>query len=570
MTVNDKYNMRLFITILLLTIHIAIGGWPRASVLGTGSTAHGQSAATAPEATAADIKNTAPQTTVSIGGLFIQGEDHLHHWEITEAGEAARKILAIQPDSPEGLYLLAQVRFYQGRYEEALKLLEGPPQNFLDGRTLFAFITEIYETAKDFKERTTEHFIIRYIPGKDEVLLEDAGRAFERAYSEIGSDLRYLPEEKIMVEIYPNTESFSTASTLTLKEIETSGTVAICHFNRIMIMSPRLLLRGYPWLDTLAHEYVHYVITKRTRNLTPIWFHEGLAKYEESRWKSPLGNVLTPIQSHLLAQAIEQDYFITFEQMHPSLAKLKSAEDAALAFAEVLTAMRYIVEKGSYPLLNKILDGIASGQSVEDAVEDGLGVAFVDFERGWKAYLKTLGLKKIPGLRLMPLKIKSPGAKEESPTEIEAADARKFTMLGDLLEEEHRPDAALLEYEKARQFAGLGSPQILNKLARAYLQNHRYEQAQKVLKEALRYYPNYVTLYITQGELYRKIGMAERAIESFKMASHINPFNPIVYQRLARLYTDAGDKEAAKKALKKLAVVLKESSAHRAEKKGTE
>ncbi|MFQ5862709.1 MAG: tetratricopeptide repeat protein [Candidatus Brocadiales bacterium] len=559
--------------IISLAIYLALGvPSPLAKdTLGYGLMAQAQTDTSPPKVVDAGSKNPVAQVTEEdIGGLFIRGEDHLHHWEIDKADEAAKKILGLQPDSPEGLYLTAKVRFYQGRYKEALELLKGSPQNFLDGRRLLAFITNIHETTKDFREHPTEHFVIRYTTGKDEVLLEDTERALEQVYKEIGHDLRYFPEEKIVVEVYPSVDSFSAASTLKRKEIETSGTVAICHFNRLMIMSPRLLLRGYPWMETLAHEYVHYIITKRTRNLTPIWFHEGLAKYEESRWKSSQGMELTPVQSHLLAQAIEQDYFITFEEMHPSIAKLKSAEDAALAFAEVLTAMRYIVEKGGYPLLNKILDEIGAGRSVEEAVEVGLGMPFEDFERDWRAYMRTLGLKKIPGLRVMPLKIKGPGAKEESPTEIEVADARKFTMLGDLLEEENRPDAALFEYKKARKHAGLGSPQILNKLARAYMQNHRDDDAQRVLHDALSYYPNYVTVYITQGELHKKRGETDRAIESFKSASHINPFNPAVHQRLAQLYTTAGNKEAAKKSLEKLAIILKEFGGHEAGEKGAE
>ncbi|HCN19816.1 MAG TPA: hypothetical protein DIS73_05970 [Planctomycetia bacterium] len=546
--------MQLLLTIL--TICLALGSNP---------TVYCQSNAS-PLDVAADSAN--PAETIQahhgdIGTLFILGEDHISHCEINEADAVAKKIFSLQPDSPEGLYLAAKVRFYQGRYKEAIKLLKGPPQNFLDGRRFLALVMEINETAQNFVERPTEHFVIRYVPGTDEVLPEDAELALEHAYSEIGKDLGYFPTEKVVVEVYPSVDGFSAASTLTREEIETSGTVAICHFNRLMIMSPRLLLRGYPWMDTLAHEYVHYVITKKTRDLTPIWFHEGLAKCEESRWNSPQRRELTPIQSHLLAQAIEENYFITFEQMHPSIAKLKSAEDAALAFAEVQTATKYIIEKGGYPVLNEILDAIGTGRSVEEAVEAGLGMPFEGFERGWKSYLGTISLKKIPGLKVMPLKIRKSGTageKEESPTEIEAADARKFTMLGDLLEEGNRPDAALFEYEKARQCAGLGSPQILNKLAMAYIQNHRDDDARSVINDAISYYPNYVTTYITEGELYKKKGDIGRAIESFVSASRINPFNPAVHQRLAQLYTEVGDKDAAKKSLEKLAVVLRDHS----------
>lgn len=75
---------------------------------------------------------------------------------------------------------------------------------------------------------------------------------------------------------------------------------------------------------------------KKTYNRVPIWLHEGIAKYEERRWYEDAPPRLPVSLESLVAEAIEKDYFITFEQMHPSLAKLKKKEDTALAFAEVL------------------------------------------------------------------------------------------------------------------------------------------------------------------------------------------------------------------------------------------
>ncbi|MFN3467664.1 MAG: peptidase MA family metallohydrolase, partial [Candidatus Brocadiales bacterium] len=309
-----------------------------------------------------DLQASDPQTPYE---LYHLGDEHLAHWEIGEAEEVSRTLTELHGDSPEAPYLAAKVKFYMGDYDGAIKLLKGRPKDYPEGREFLVFLTRIYGTAKDFAEHPTPHFLLRYVPGKDEVLLDYAQEALEKAYAEIGKDLDFSPKEKVIVEIYPTLESFSSASTLTKKEIETSGAVAICHFNRLMVLSPRLLLRGYPWMDTLAHEYVHYVISHKTRNLTPIWFHEGLAKFEESRWKSAEGRDLNPVQKHLLARALETDSFITFEEMHPSIAKLKSREDAALAFAEVLSSIQYMVKKRGYPFLNEILLGIREGKTVE-------------------------------------------------------------------------------------------------------------------------------------------------------------------------------------------------------------
>ena len=113
----------------------------------------------------------------------------------------------------------------------------------------------------------------------------------------------------------------------------------------------------------------------------PIWLHEGIAKYEESRW---LGNTTPKLPvslESLLAEAVEKDYFITFEQMHHITGKAKKREDTALAFAEVFTVIDYIFSRSGYPLLVSILDGIKNGKSTEDAVSSAVGVSLLNLKK---------------------------------------------------------------------------------------------------------------------------------------------------------------------------------------------
>ena len=60
--------------------------------------------------------------------------------------------------------------------------------------------------------------------------------------------------------------------------------------------------QGYDWLDTVSHEFVHLVVSKKSRNTVPIWMHEGLAKYLESRWRGPAGGAMTPSTLALLGR----------------------------------------------------------------------------------------------------------------------------------------------------------------------------------------------------------------------------------------------------------------------------
>ena len=186
-----------------------------------------------------------------------------------------------------------------------------------------------------YVEAAGKHFVIAHAPGRDELLAPYALEALDRAWAALGDDFGDRPAGLTRVEIYPEVADLAKVSTLTLKEIETSGTIAICKFNRLMIVSPRALVHGYPWLDTLAHEFTHYVISRASHDQVPIWLQEGLAKFEEARWRSAKqGHASTPTMEHLLAAGLARKHLITFAEMHPSMAKLPSQEDTALAFAE--------------------------------------------------------------------------------------------------------------------------------------------------------------------------------------------------------------------------------------------
>ncbi len=496
-------------------------------------------------------------------GEIAYGEECLKSWQVNEASTVANRLLVSAPENPYVQFFAGEVRFYEGNYTESLSLLreaQKEPSIAERGKEFYDFVDKIYQTAGKFKEIKTEHFLFRYLEEKDAILVDYASDTLEKAYRAIGNDLAYFPEEPILVEVFPDAESFCTISTLTKEEIETSGAIAICLFNRIIITSPRLQPRGYQWLDTLAHEYVHYVIMQKTYNRVPIWLHEGIAKYEEKRWLENTTPKLPVSLESLMAEAVEKDYFITFEQMHPSLAKLKKREDTALAFAEVFTVIDYLFHHGGYPLVVSILDGIKNGKSTEDAVSSALGTSFSGFEKNWLQELKQKNFRRIHGIRILPTKLKESSTivdDVESVAEIEVKDARKFAILGDLLRREGLHAAAVVEYEKAFQKAGNISPQIQNKLATAYIMDTQYAKAEEILMVALEYYPEYTTTYISLGELYQRKGEHDAAIEILSQANHINPFNPIIHRNLALLYDKLNRKEEAAAELKRLMLLGK-------------
>ena len=113
----------------------------------------------------------------------------------------------------------------------------------------------------------------------------------------------FKPKEKVRVELFPDAKAFYLASTLSVRDIEVTGAVGLTKFNKLQFLSPKALVYGYRWLDAISHEYMHYLIVKLTSNKAPIWFHEGLAKYEETRWRNG-PSYLSPLYQTLLARAL--------------------------------------------------------------------------------------------------------------------------------------------------------------------------------------------------------------------------------------------------------------------------
>lgn len=486
----------------------------------------------------------------------------IHESRIEEAAAALQALPNSRGRDPEAELLQGELLFLRGEYEAAAERLKAalaqarlPANEAQEVRGLAELAASTAAVTRGFVESRSPggHFILRYRRGKDEVLIPYAGEALEKARLALAADFggesgdAALPSAPIRVEIYDEVADLARVSTLTLQEIETSGTIALCKWNRLMIVSPKALVRGYPWVDTLAHEYAHFVISRVSRNTVPIWLHEGLAKFEERRWRGPSGGPLSPTLEGLLSQAVQRKRFITFEQMSPSMAKLPSQEDTALAFAEVFTAVEFLHGKLGWAGLRAILKELAQGAPDLRAVATVYGAPFPEFERAWKAWLKGRKLRARAGLYTDKLHFKkappggakkaaAPGDEDDS-GEISDARARGHVRLGGLLRTRRRLLPAAIEYEKAQALLGGSHPLVALKLGRTYLDLNDNDRAAAALEPARELYPDLAGLQAALGTAYLRKGELRKAVPALESAIHTSPFDPTVHCGLAGAYT---------------------------------
>jgi len=473
------------------------------------------------------------------------GHKLIDKWNTQAAEQYANNLLKKYPKSGDAYFLKARTEFLKGNHEIAWKILKQVTSNHNEVREFKNLIYNTYEETKLFTTSESKHFIYRYQKGPDEILVHYATQALEKSYETLGNILNYYPKEKVLVEFYPNQKSLSKVSPLTLDDITISGTVALCKYNRIMLISPGSLVRGYNWMDTLSHEYIHYILTKKSQNNLPLWLHEGIAKYYETRWRNN-HEYLSPIMETMLAGGLQKNYLISLDNMMPSLAKLKTAEDVQLAYAEVSTMIEYITKIHGDEIIPTLLERLAREESFESVIYDTLGTNLDIFQEKWKHFVKQKQLKTIPGLKQPGVYFKADRSSEETNkeyTEIDNRKSRDLIFLGDVLKSRNFYKAALIEYQRAIEQSKSFSPQLHNKLAKTHLITKEHNKAEVILNKSLHHYPMFHSTLANLGELYFDIGNIEKSRIYYERAIKINPFNPFVHMRLITIYQKLGWKK---------------------------
>lgn len=484
-------------------------------------------------------------------GDYIKASRMLAEWRYDEARTLIDEIAERTPDAAETRYLQAELAYMDGKYLETATLLEGLDDDAVSGNIgyLRGLASSTLGVTVSFahKDSSGGHFRIYYPPGKDEVIVDLAGDVLEAAYTALGADFGYYPDNPVRVELLTKPADLASLSTLTAKEIETTGTIALCKYNKLMVVSPRATLFGYPWMDTLVHEYVHYVVSSLSHDSVPVWLHEGLARFEQTRWREEPNGELSPMDEHLLASALANQRLISFDDMHPSMAKLPSQQAAALAFAEVYTMVDYIHETAGYEGIREVIRLQREGKSARRAVGEVLDMRWKKVETGWKSFLNKRNLrtsKSISSRASSPrIRFDKGGEKDDNVgvDEVESKKARKFARLGGILRSRGMPEAAALEYEKALAIVGPDDPFVASKLSRTYLDLQDYEKAIELAEPLSKLDEHDSAPLITLGIAYLATGDSEASRSAFERALRVNPFDPAVRCGLQEVYADLGE-----------------------------
>jgi hypothetical protein len=216
-------------------------------------------------------------------------------------------------------------------------------------------------------------------------VFEVAAQARDRIGAELGVDL----PRPLRIDMVRDLFSLSAVTGLPLENAETTGTLAVARFGRIIIISPQATRSGYHWEDTLAHELTHLLVTRASRDRAPLWLQEGVAKREETRWRAPRPFDAADWAEETATRALRQGRQIGIDKLGPSIAMLPTPEAASTAYAEVQSFIGYFIhEQGEAAL--RLLFADLKGLALDDpnsALRSVTGYDLGAWNRRWQKHL---------------------------------------------------------------------------------------------------------------------------------------------------------------------------------------
>ena len=307
----------------------------------------------------------------------------------------AHRVLANESDSSPSIAIArGRLALYEEDCDGAAAILARPELSHDEAATGLLDIARgcARVTAATVVDVDREHAVeIRYQDEGDRALTSLLVETVVKARETLTRDLGVTWPLPTRVVVVRDLLSLSAMTGLPYESAMTTGTVAVAKWGRVTLLSPRASQHGYAWRDTMTHELTHLAVTRATVDRAPLWLQEGVAKREEIRWRpaGPFDDKPTPESIVLRGIAEKED--IPLDKLGASIAMLKSADLAQIAFAEVTSFVRFYADTNGPEALPKLLNALRDRNKagVDGALVASSGTDFKGWDTKWRAMLAS-------------------------------------------------------------------------------------------------------------------------------------------------------------------------------------
>lgn len=218
---------------------------------------------------------------------------------------------------------------------------------------------------EDMRDIETENFNISMYRdyGLDEHELTDI---LTEVSGKVGRDLDFYPPHRTRIVFYDEKD---------FREVfDETGVVRAFYDGAIrMHLTETFQTQGLKAL--IAHEYTHAVISMITGVNCPVWIHEGLAVYQQSRYE--------PVSLSALKSAIVQGRDISIYEIESNFGNYAELDKLTLSYQAAYSLMRFMIDRWGLSSVRDFLDSLATGKHYANAVDEVYYVTLRSLERMW-------------------------------------------------------------------------------------------------------------------------------------------------------------------------------------------
>lgn len=296
----------------------------------------------------------------------VLGQKLSKAYRFAEGAKYQRSALLTDPKYLPARTQLAQDLLRLGESDEGWKLVEQVQTE--DPYDVVAYnLATLKDRLKDYTTLDTPHFRLHMEKREAVIYGPRVLELLEEARQTLGQKYGWFPPRPVVVEILTRQQDFAIR---TFGLPGGDGILGVCFGMVITANSPAALAgQTTNWESTLWHEYCHVVTLELTRHRIPRWLSEGISVFEERQADPTWGNRLNrETRSMIVASELTP-----LSKLNEAFRNPKSSAHFSLAYYEASLAVEYLVAEHGFPVLRKILDDVAGGLPINQAIELRVG-----------------------------------------------------------------------------------------------------------------------------------------------------------------------------------------------------
>lgn len=303
----------------------------------------------------------------SPSAAFRVGEDLSFHRQYPESDRWLRRAIEIRPTWPAPWIELGLMQWQDARMEDAMVSLRKAVELDSFNRRSKNSLSLLEEVAS-YETIETPHFLLRFAPGIDELLVREMVPKLERVYEDIVSVFGWKPARQTVIELYPDHERFA----IRIIGMPDIHTMAACTGPCIAMESPRTgipseHMGNYDWERVLRHEFTHTVNLDQTDYRVPLWFTEAAAVLMETSprsWRT----------SEMLADELQNGTLLELDELSWAFVRPRRPQDRSLAYAQSNWMLEFLIERWGQESLQALMTKFREGISWRPALKDVTGL----------------------------------------------------------------------------------------------------------------------------------------------------------------------------------------------------